>query len=220
MSSARRNMASPGCSVTTLRKKMTKRPMSPGNWPFRRGMSSANTLLPGVGVDSAPAKLWSSFFTCARSSSLADLMSSSFEFMSLLNVSFSACFSSSSDFELSSTAASNFEATSSPTRVLKGLTAFKKYDTSFRGLKPHIPSKGVIAIVISGLWLSSLYSLGFFSCSCRASFLFGCAWIESAFCADRTLNRKGSFSPNFFLTSLPMSAWLSLMKSSSERFVS
>jgi len=105
---------------------MTNRPMSPGNWPFRRGMSSANALLPGVGVDSPPAKLWSSFFTCARSSSLADLMSSSFEFMSLLNVSFSACFSSSSDFELSSTAASNFDATSSPTRVLNGLTAFRK----------------------------------------------------------------------------------------------
>ena len=89
-------------------------------------MSSANTLLPGVGVDSPPAKLWSSFFTCASSSSLADLMSSSFEFMSLLNISFSACFSSSSDFELSSTAASNLDATSSPTRDLNGLTVFKK----------------------------------------------------------------------------------------------
>ena len=194
--------------------------MSLGNWPFNRGSSSANALLPGVGVDSPPAKSWSSFSNCASSSSTAALMSSSFAFIKLLKASLSACFSSVSDFELSSTVVSKRAAASSPTSFLNDLTAFKKYDTSLSGLKPHNPSKGVIAIVISGLWLSSLYSFGFFSCNSLASFLFGCAWIDSAFCADRTLNRNGSFSPYFFTTSLPMSIWLSLMKSSSERFVS
>jgi hypothetical protein len=163
MSSARRNMASPGWSTTRFRKKRTKRPMSPGNWPFRRGTSSANTLLPGVGLDSPPANSWSSFFTWASRSSLADLMSSSFEFMSWLKTSLSTFFSSSSDFDFSSTAFSKLAEASSPTSVLKDLTAFRKWTISFSGLKPHIPSNGVIAMVISGLWLSSLYSFGFFS---------------------------------------------------------
>jgi hypothetical protein len=44
--------------------------------------------------------------------------------------------------------------------------------------------------------------------------------MDSALFADKTLNRNGSFSPYFFTTSLPMSIWLSLMKSSSGRFVS
>lgn len=213
-------MASPGCSWTKFRKNTTNRPMSPGNWPFRRGRTSANTLLPGAGVDSPPAKLSFSSLTCASNSSLADLMSFSFEFMRWLKASFSSCLSSSSGLPLPSTAASNRPATDSPTRFRKDLTFFKKYSTSFNGLKPHMPSKGVIAIVISGLWLSSLYSFGFLACNCSASFLFGCAWIESAFWIERTLKRKGSFWPYFFATSDPSSIWLSCTRSIRLRFVS
>lgn len=192
MSSARRNIASPGCNTTKLRKNTTNKPMSPGNWLFSRGSTSSKTLLPGSGADS-PAKLLPCSFTCASSCSLADLMSSSFEFMRWLKASLSSCLSSTSVLPVPSTAASKRPATPSPTKLRNDLTFFRKYSTSFSGLKPHMPSKGVIAIVISGLWLSSLYSFGFLECSCSASFLFGCAWIESAFWIERTLNRYGSF---------------------------
>ena len=43
----------------------------------------------------------------------------------------------------------------SPTRDRSGFTILRKWDICLRGRKPHSPSKGVIAMAISGLWLSS-----------------------------------------------------------------
>lgn len=50
---------------------------------------------------------------------------------------------------------SNLEALSSPTSHLREGTEVRKWDISARGRKPQRPSKGVTAMVISGLWLSS-----------------------------------------------------------------
>lgn len=51
---------------------------------------------------------------------------------------------------------SNSLAADSPTNLRRDGTVERKWEISFSGRKPHRPSKGVMAMVISGLWLSSV----------------------------------------------------------------
>ena len=56
-------------------------------------------------------------------------------------------------------------------------------------------SKGVSAMAISGLWLSSPYACGLAALSFSASDLSGCAWMDSALPADSTFSMKGNCPP-------------------------
>ena len=71
---------------------------------------------------------------------------------------------------------------------------------------PHRDSNGVTASVISGLWLSSLYAAGLDAWSFAASFLSGCAWIDSAFATESTLVKNGRSGPKRSRTRSPRCA--------------
>ena len=72
---------------------------------------------------------------------------------------------------------------------------------------PHMASKGVKAIAISGLWLLSLYKSGLSLWSFSARDLSGCAWMDKAFPADRTFNNQGRLPPfTTLLSSVPSSS--------------
>merc|ERR1719409_2068380 len=60
---------------------------------------------------------------------------------------------------------------------------------------PHMASKGVSAMAISGLWFESLYKSGLSLWSFSARDLSGCAWMDRALPADKTFNNQGRLPP-------------------------
>mmetsp|Transcript_11625 Transcript_11625/g.34255 ORF Transcript_11625/g.34255 Transcript_11625/m.34255 type:complete len:218 (+) Transcript_11625:685-1338(+) len=60
---------------------------------------------------------------------------------------------------------------------------------------PHMASKGVSAMAISGLWFASLYKSGLSLWSFSARDLSGCAWMDKAFPALRTFSNQGRLPP-------------------------
>ncbi len=64
---------------------------------------------------------------------------------------------------------------SSPTRAPSSGTDAALADTAPTSRKPHMAKKGVKAMAISGLWLSSGYAAGLRACNTSASALSGWA---------------------------------------------
>ncbi len=133
--------------------------MSPSNWLLQWMIRSASSL-PLFEGPPPPAKLSPSFSADATRSLAADAIVFLSTFIKvekavckaflLLATSFSE-----SDVSFPPTDVSNSFAADSPTSPRRDRTVEKKCEISFRGRKPQRPSKGVMAIVISGLWLSS-----------------------------------------------------------------
>ena len=137
--------------------------MSSGNWPFSFSTRSASSC-PSLDGPPLPANPLPSDSAISTSSLAADAMASFSDSMSDVNAFFSAFLfpstspGSSEDF-FSLTVDSNVLACSSPTNLRKGGTNARKWAISARGRKPHKALSEVMAIVISGLWLSSTYIL-------------------------------------------------------------
>ncbi|KAF3391920.1 hypothetical protein DPV78_010459 [Talaromyces pinophilus] len=162
MSSALRNIASPGESLTKLRKKRINSPISLGNCPFRRTTSSDSSDAPlgFVSELGSIAKLLGEFCASATSSLVASSILSCGDSSRDLNIALRASLlrltvASSSAFSDPLTICSKCAAACCPTRERSGFTRFRKCTISESGRNPQSPSNGVIAMVISGLWLSS-----------------------------------------------------------------
>lgn len=133
--------------------------MSPSNWLFSLKTRSASSWPPLEGPP-WPAKLSPSSLAEDMSSFAAETTADFSLFISAENAAWRAFLflcTSSDDSELSWpwTASWNSLAVDSPTSFRSDGTWDRKWVISDKGRKPQRPSKGVTAIVISGLWLSS-----------------------------------------------------------------
>mmetsp|Transcript_67300 Transcript_67300/g.152260 ORF Transcript_67300/g.152260 Transcript_67300/m.152260 type:complete len:223 (-) Transcript_67300:106-774(-) len=165
-------------------------PGSPGNCCASRRIARAH--LRSQGSSSCGWRWWPACSSWIRFKSLASSASAlgGAHFMKLVKSPRRASFLLGSSSHINTASFS-----SSPMHAANSGYFLSRTTISSIRRKPHMASKGVRAMAISGLWLESPYASGFSACSRSAFRLSGCAWIDRALPADKILNRKGSSPP-------------------------
>mmetsp|Transcript_28164 Transcript_28164/g.94870 ORF Transcript_28164/g.94870 Transcript_28164/m.94870 type:complete len:231 (+) Transcript_28164:784-1476(+) len=182
-------------------------PASPGNCSAKRRIARAALRSQGDSFSAAVAfsACSGSLMCCApeprmifdcsarrrstKSSSCSDDLAAS-QLMKLSKICVRAlcCAASSSGSAMKHASCASCETHAANSRCLRRCTVISE-----RRRKPHMASKGVSAMAISGLWLLSLYCSGLDAFRRAAFALSGCAWMLKALPALKTFKSQGSW---------------------------